>query len=249
MSSQILKLGTFAIPKVGSSIMGYKPPFFPTDLENCVIWLDNQETDFIKSGAQRVSQWTDKSGLNHHFLQPTGASQPLFVASGINGQNGVRFSNLSNETLNVTLSTTYNQPFEIFTVWNLDVNSSQTTPIVYDRILGSGNRVLLYWTANNVQVGSPTLTTAYAKTRPFNLISNDVVYNGASTQVYENGILKNTLNTGTNGLTTLRLGNAEVVATTTRLSGFICEMIAYSRNLTAGERTTVNNYLNVKYGL
>lgn len=248
-STKVLKFGASSIGKIGSYVIGFVPPFSATDITDCVLWLNNTSSSMTLSGSNKVSEWRDLSGLNHHFTQATGANQPTFVAGGINGQNGVQFSNSVNQTLDTTFSTTYSQNFEIFTVWNLDSNSTQSTPIVYDRISFSGNRVLLYWASNNVQIGSPTLTTAYAKTRPFDLINTNVLYSGASTKIYENGVLKNTLNTGTNGLTTMRLGNAELVATNTRLSGYICEIIIYSRELTNDERSTVNTYLATKYGL
>lgn len=250
MSSQILKLGTFAIPKIGANkLMGYKPPFFPTDLANCIVWLDNQETDFIKSGSQRVSQWTDKSGLNNHYTQGTGSLQPLFVANGINGQNGVYFSNSADNYLERNLGTSYPQPFTIITVWNVDNTSTGVNPIAYDNMPSVGLRVVLYWASNQIAVAGSTFVNAYAKTRPFSLIQNMVEYNGANTRVYENGTLKNTVSAGTSALSSFRLGHANVVGANNRLAGYVCEKIVYSRTLTSGEMSQLNTYLNNKYGL
>jgi hypothetical protein len=250
MSSKILKLGTFAIPKVGANkLMGYKPPFFPTDLENCIVWLDNQETDFIKSGSDKVSQWTDKSGLNNHYTQGTGALQPLFVANGINGQNGVYFSNSADNYLERNLGATYPQPFTIITVWNLDATSTGSSPVVYDNMPAVGLRVALYWTGNQVGVAGSTFTNAYAKTRPFGLVQNMVEHNGASTRVFENGTLKNTVSAGTSSLSSFRLGHLSSVGSANRLAGYVCEKIVYSRTLTSGEQAQINTYLNNKYGI
>jgi hypothetical protein len=51
---------------------------------NTVGWFKhNDSTTIIKDGANRVSQWSDKTGLGHHLLQAVGASQPLWSADGI----------------------------------------------------------------------------------------------------------------------------------------------------------------------
>lgn len=249
IETKILTFGTGKVGTVGgNTLMGYNKPV-PLSIPNCVVWLDNQETDFIKNGANRVSQWTDKSGLNNHYVQGTGALQPLFVSSGINGQNGVYFSNSADNYLQKTLNAVYPQPFTVITVWSLDSFSTGVTPIVYDNIPASGSRILLYWSGNQIAIGGSTLVNAYAKTRPFGLIQNMIEYNGASTLVFENGTLKNTVNAGTNSLTSFRLGHAFVVGASNRLSGYVCEKIVYSRALTLTEQTQINTYLNTKYGL
>jgi hypothetical protein len=249
MSSQILKLGTFAIPKFGSDLLGFKE-FFPTEIADNILWLNNDPSTITMSGANRVSEWRDSSGNLNHLTQNTGANQPLYVANGINGQNGIQWDNATDQWLLRDFSTTYNQPMDFFVVWNLDANSTQTSPFVYDRgDTGGINRLLMYWNGNNVRVGSPTLTVAYAKNRPFNLINSQVSYNTTNTKVYENGILKNTISTGTSTFSSLRLGNFNVPAASNRLSGFICEFIIYSRLLSDIERLKVTNYLNNKYGI
>jgi hypothetical protein len=200
------------------------------------------------SGANRVSEWRDSSGNLNHFTQPTGGNQPLYVANGINGQNGIQWENATTQWLGRAFGTTYTQPIEIFIVWNLDVNSTVTVPYVFDRNT-TGDRFSLFWNAGNIRVGSPTQATAYAKARPFGLINNQITFNTTNTKVYENGILRNTLSTGTGVFSTLRLGHLGATDATTRFSGFICEVVIYSRELTSTERLKVNTYLNNKYGI
>lgn len=45
----------------------------------------------ITQNAGNVAQWSDTSGGAHHFTQPTGGSQPPFVATSIHGRGAVRF--------------------------------------------------------------------------------------------------------------------------------------------------------------
>lgn len=249
IENKILTFGTGKIGTVGGNkLMGYI--FAPTDIANNILWLNNDPNTMTLDGSNKVGQWNDLSGLNHHFTQSTGANKPLFVSAGINGQNGVYFSDNTAEFLNCAFSTTYAQPFTIFTVWNLDALSTRANPVVYDRSTTITNRVLLYWTSSNVAVGSPTLVNAYAKTRPFGLINNMVEFNNTNTKIYENSVLKNTVSAGSAGLIDMRLGYSGPPATlAASLSGYICEHIIYSRILTVDEQARVNTYLNTKYGL
>lgn len=248
-SVKFLKFGSQSIAKVGSNVMGYNS-FSPTNITNNVIWLNNDPSTMTLS-TNRVSQWSDGSGNGHHFIQAISLNQPLYTPNVQNGQGGVYWDNNNFNFLDCTLSQTYTQAFEIFIVWNVDSNSTRSYPYVYDSI-NATNRVALYWFGNNIGALSPTVVSnAYPKTRPFNLMVSDTIYNGANTKLYENNILKATKNTGTNSLSSLRLGMASYSPndTNSRMSGYICEVIVYSRELISGERDLVNNYLINKYAL
>ena len=249
IEQKILTFGTNKVGTVANKLMGFTQ-FLPTNLAGNIVWLNNDPSTMTMSGANRVSEWRDSSGNLHHFIQATGGNQPLYVENGINGQNGIQWQNGTNQWLGRNFGVTYAQPIDIFVVWNLDVNSTASFPYVFDRNTASGNRPHLFWNSNNVRGGSPTQVTAYgSKTRPFNLMNTNVMFNNTLTRVYENGTLKNTVTTGSDGLTSMRLGHLFTPDATTRLSGFICEVIIYSRELNATERGLVNDYLNLKYGL
>lgn len=248
IETKILTFGSSKVGTVADKLMGFKN-FLPTELTGNIVWLNNDPATMTMSGANRVSEWRDISGNLHHFTQATGGNQPLYVANAINGQNGIQWENGTNQWLARNFGVTYTQPIDIFVVWNLDVNSTATFPYVFDRN-ATGDRFSLFWNANNIRVGSPTQATAYGgKTRPFNLMNTNVMFNNTLTRVYENGTLKNTVTTGTGALTTLRLGHLGAIDATTRLSGFICEVIIYNRELNSVERVLVNDYLSSKYGL
>jgi len=247
---KLFKVGTDKAFKVGGSVAGYKP-FSPTNISSCILWLDaDDNTKTIVTG--RISEWRDKSGNDNHFTQTTATNRPYHVTNFVNGLSAVNFLNSENNALDCIFPSLYSQPNTIITVWNLDVNSTQTSPIVYDRVnifFGSSNRNVLYWSANNISILGPTNVTAYAKNRPFSLISSSVIHNGVNTKVFENGVLKNTVNAGTGGLSSLRLGNSEVnLVPAGRLSGNIMEQIIYNKELTTDELLNVNTYLSGKYG-
>lgn len=239
------KIGTVG----GNKLMGYNEPPVPLQVTDIRLWLNNDLSTMTVNGSNRVSEWRDSSGNLNHFSQGTGANQPLFVANGINSQNGVKWENGTNQWLDCLLTSVVAQKYTIITVWNIDANSTQTYPYVYDRVGTSGDRIQLYWFGNNIRIGSPTVVTAYAKTRPFNLMATEVCYDNTTSKVYENGVLKATVNSGSSSLTSLRLGHLYTADSLSRLSGYICEMMIYAKELSAGERTLINTYLSTKYGL
>ena len=249
IEQKILTFGTNKVGTIGGKLMGYTEAPIPLQITDSRLWLNNELATMTVNGSNRVSQWRDSSGNLNHFSQGTGANQPLFVANGINGQNGVKWANGVTEFLDCTFGSVINQKYTIITVWNLDASSTQTYPYVYDRNAVSGDRIQLYWFGNNIRIGSPTVVTAYAKTRPFNLMSSEVCYDNTSSKVYQNGVLQATVNSGSSALTTMRLGHTAVIDSLSRLSGYICEMIVYAKELSAGERTLINDYLTLKYGL
>lgn len=249
IENKILTFGTGKMGVVGGKLMGFTQ-FFPNNITGLTLWLNNDPTTITMSGANRVSEWRDSSGNLNHFTQATGGNQPLYVANGINGQNGVYFDNNRTDFLNCTFVSSLSQIFTIITVWNLDVNSTRSVPVLYDAVSVASSRVVQYWSGDKIDVGSPTPINAYTKTRPFGLIQNLVEFNSTSTKVYENGILKNTINTGVSDLTALRLGNLRGAPSSIyQLSGYICEQIIYNKQLSESEKNLINDYVNLKYGL
>jgi len=249
IENKILTFGTNKVGTIGGKLMGYTEPPIPLQVTDIRLWLNNDLSTMTVNGSNKVSQWRDSSGNLNHFSQGTGANQPLFVANGINGQNGVKWANGVTEFLDCTLTNTINQPNTMFFVWNIDASSTNLYPCLYDRANVAHDRVVCYWFSNQLYFASDTTVNVYTKNRPFNLINTQVVNNATNSKIYENGTLKNTINLGNKPIRSLRLGHTGVLDSTTRLSGYICEVIVYAKELSAGERTLINDYLTLKYGL
>jgi hypothetical protein len=60
--------------------------FSPLDLPNLALWLDAQDAATVSLAGTSVSQWSDKSGKGNHATQATGAAQPQYGISTINGK-------------------------------------------------------------------------------------------------------------------------------------------------------------------
>ena len=63
--------------------------FSPTQIRNCVLWLDGADQTSIVLSGSNVSQWSDKSGSNNHASQATTSNQPTYISSNLvfNGSN------------------------------------------------------------------------------------------------------------------------------------------------------------------
>jgi PKD repeat protein len=64
--------------------------FSPPDFPDLVFWISADGPVNIDL-ANRVTQWTDRSGQGNHVTQSNPAKQPLLVSSGFNGRPVVRF--------------------------------------------------------------------------------------------------------------------------------------------------------------
>ena len=73
-------------------LIGTVDAFEPTELANCVIWLQAGSADIQTNPASgRVSTWLDRSGNNNHAFQTDTNRQPLYVASGLNSLPALHF--------------------------------------------------------------------------------------------------------------------------------------------------------------
>lgn len=246
---KILTFGTNKVGTIGGKLMGYTipPPFVPTDISGCYCWLDADDTTKTISGG-RISEWRDKSGNLQHFTQPTGSVRPYENLAYKNGFNSVRFDNNQDNWMTRTFSPTKTQPLTIFTVWDVDVNSTRDFNLVY---MQNSPSVGLYHSnpVGRLIIFAGTQANTYLKAKPFSLMATTVIFNGANSQIFENDINQGTYSAGTNSLTQMILGNQAPAGATTRFSGNLMEHIIFDRQLNPTEITQVNTYLITKYGL
>ena len=244
---KILTFGTNKVGTIGGKLMGYAtpPPFVPTDISGCYCWLDADDATKTISGG-RISEWRDKSGNLQHFAQATGSLRPYENLAYRNGFNSVRFDNNQDNWMARTFSPTKAQPLTIFTVWDVDVNSTRDFNLVY---WGVGIGIYHGQPAGRIHIYAGTIVNTYLKAKPFALMATTVIFNGANSQIFENDINKGTYNAGANSLTRMFLGNQDPAGASTRFSGNLMEHIIYDRLLNPTEITQVNTYLIAKYGL
>lgn len=71
---------------------------------NASLWLDAADASTLTVTNNAVSEWRDKTGHNHHASQATGALQPAYNASAVNGKGSLIFTGDSLEVPTLVLT-------------------------------------------------------------------------------------------------------------------------------------------------
>jgi hypothetical protein len=250
-------------------------PSIPTQISNCVLWLDaNDSSTFTLSGSN-VSQWRDKSGNNNHMNQYSAGTAPSI--STLNGYNTVLFNTASPTSSQTTepftnvkvlrgtnFMTTANTtvflvatPLYVATdtklIVNLKSRNATSWANLYDMALGTAS------TGTYVRTDTTTVTanSAYYQINTTSLTGFQI--NGTSVQFYRNGSVYNS------GTLTLPMPASDEFQVFT-LGAYvntdqydfvskqgsrahIHELIVYNGTLTITERRQVENYLANKWGI
>jgi hypothetical protein len=255
MSSKILKLGTFAIPKIGSSnLMGFTPPPIPLTIPDCALFLNNTTASMILSGTNRISQWGDLSGNGRNFIQATGVNQPLYTANVVNNQGGIFFADNTAQRLVSSFSSNIASGNTIIIVWSQQAPRSRDF-YVFDGVDNSGNRNLmqydsdLYSFRGSLATLIPSMVVNPAPLRVSYIENNTTA---SASKYFQNNVqIGSNFNNGTGAINGLTLGNRFTALSSQErtLNGYIHEVIIYSREITSGERATLQTYFNTKYAL
>jgi len=247
----------------------------PKQINGCITWFDADEISTIttETSTRNVRYWGDKSNSN---LVLTGggltlANEPLSVLGGLNGRNTMRFS--ANDYIYGPFTTSYTE-FTIFLVMRGDVNSTtyqypfsinngtNTNNLHFDVNDPDGSNyartLWVYWNGGggNVTVlplTSPNTNSDFLQGSP-TLITFSHTNAGSGTNIiYANGRQRPDLySSGTQTITIGGAGfNLFMGAVNTSANqpyyGDIGELIIYSRQLSAIERSQVHNYLANKW--
>lgn len=219
----------------------------PAGVAGCVAWYDASDAASITSSGGNVSQWNDKTGNGYHLTQATGVQQPDTAARTWNGLNVLDFDGSGDILARLTTPTTA-LPATVFYVGLSDTHAAFTRPFDGG---STGNRPLLYvdasgatWTLAASTTGIPRVVQPGAKVY-------SLVYNGASSAFYENGVqYGGTLNTGSGAFAGLAVGgDTSVVNGSTSYDGWLGEMLIYNSPLGTTDRQTIENYLLNKWGM
>ena len=241
-------------------------PFLPTNLNNCVLWLDGADpagTGILPSAGVQ-SSWTDKSTNVWTATQATGGRQPSFVLNSLNGLPGFSFTNASNQSFATAAQTSLNSitGLSIFAVllptWAS--GAAVANPSFFGmRIYNGGVSKINYYVHNNysatdiyngasvVYHTSADTTAAIGQNKPF-------IYSGTNNNgtdlTYPNGSLTAdsvaiTFGSGTSLPIVVGGDNTDGEC----WQGYIYEVILYTRVLSTQERQKVEGYLSEKWGL
>jgi hypothetical protein len=231
----------------------YIPPFTPTDLVGCALWLDAADSTSLTLSGSNVSAWRDKSPSS---LALTLTGTPTWTANSVNFTGTQYFTNstisLNLSTMTVflvgyTLSGSQNGGFMSFVPIPNGTDYNQSNAIAYTIDTFTAGTL-----ATTFNYGVSSLTRTY--TSPTNPFLFTHVQSGTAMTLYGLGTSFYTTTTNftpgtTTGLTIgarYQTGNGVVSA---YLTGNVKEIIVYNTALTTTQRQMVENYLAWKWGL
>lgn len=222
------------------------PPFLPTQLSGCVLWL-RSDLGITLNGSS-VSAWADQSGQGNSASQGTGANQPTYISSGGGGGRPyLQFTQGGTQQIGGSLN--LSEPLEYFVAARTTSSSPSTTAVLMNWI-SSGNLVnctLQVSASLNIEQFNASFANPVTVTVNTDLIL-DSYFNGASSFLNVNGTTASGSNPGANTGTGYSIGNQGSGASFA-WGGFVYEVAAYNRTMLSTERTQVMHYMATLYGV
>lgn len=238
--------------------------FGPTQLSNCVLWLDAVDSNSMEftPGTRNIRVWRNKApggdttGTVFGYDASSSGTSSL-LDGGLGTLPAVRFTG-SNWFRGVTrvASTSEMTQYLVFTA---DVSASALNRwmIVSGAFAGAGSYTdgsgtlfgMLNDTVNNIRVARGAVQTGASFTAPTPTIAG-AIFNGTTGRVFVNGTpgSDGSGSTGPFNLSEYTIG-ALPVGTSNAHVGTIGEVLLYSRALSEWERQRVEGYLAGKWGL
>ena len=243
-------------------------PIDPSNV-NLQIWYDGADiTQFQPtnpSDGGTITQWNDKSAIAHN-ANPTGGSisvRPSYEVDELCGKSGVYFDGSDGLSVNPITELQSLTGMTVFVVLRFSNTISQQT--VYKSQNSDGTAGDLYLFRENTgqiffnftnggsnlrQTQSPVITdtNAHLITMTFNGNSTDhslrekLWIDGVSVPLHSNTTIGSTT---PSNLSTLFIGINETL--NAHMNGYIFEMLVFDRELTSGQRTSVESQLNSKW--
>ncbi len=212
------------------------------------------QADSLSTGTTNVSLWKDGSGNALDISQGTGADQPTFFSSGINGKPVVQF--ISNKYLTRACTTTTEIGSTNNTIIGAINNSvgagvhkvlmhHGTKLLYYD---GSNNFALFNEVDNNQKIVSSGNFNSLVSTDPNMIFALN--HDGTTGALYKNNFNVSGGVIGTGGYncaTALFFGKPSYMGDS--FNGYVGEFLYFNATLPVSDRLIVSCYLSAKYGI
>jgi len=216
------------------------------------VWLKPDASGITPvADGSTVDTWTDASGLANHATQAAAANRPLYYNSVFNGNPAISFN--TNRFLNIDFSEITSTNYTVITVSKrnlatgsilsmLGTVSGQGLTLLYPSSTVARHRQFGNWVSATIPAYSvseqPCIMACHFNTTAGKRVWR--IHDGVSVSRLGSNITQ-TPSTGQG-----RIGRGE---STDYFNGYIAEVIAYNRVLTATELKQIHTYLSVKYGL
>lgn len=218
--------------------------FDPRSISGMAFWFDAADAASVTLNAGNVSQWSDKSGNGRNATQGTALNQPTYLTGIQNGKPGILFP-VSTWLRTSGTAFTLSQPATFFVAFRM--STSAASPFA----LFDGINTRMHFYGNNASTGQ-MFAGSNGTSQTLGASSNFVAlmnFNGASSQIALNA--RSFVSAGNPGSAALSLqmnigannGNS------TSFGGYVFELGAYAKTLSASEAASVASYLAAKFGV
>jgi hypothetical protein len=223
-------------------------PFLPTNISACVLWLDPADRSTVTLSGSNVSQLNDKSGLGYNMSQATSGNQPTY-ASSLYGNGMLTFTQSLSTRLSNTSFPTFigSGPASYFLVeYNMTAPSGNPGPFGYSA--GPNFGLIMQYNPGFTGGLQPFSTgvSSFTSATPRLIF----LYKPNVTSSNMTGFINGTSQTVSDTTSGTYSGTFSVgSATNGFISGNICELIVFNKDVTTSERQQVEGYLAYKWGL
>lgn len=253
IASSTVATDTLTGPRANDLVIAGGPPV----IGGCKLWLDATK-GVTKDGSNLVSQWNDQSGNGNHATQGTGANQPTWTDSAINGLPAISFDGTADYLSANGVAATFagdDKPFTLMMAFKKTTNAGSDVLFSFANSGSATPSCQLYTDASadfgiyrrddasgsaTQAAGAPDTTTT--------VLSG--VFSGTTISCWINGsniINAASLNTGTAAFNTCTIG-ANVSTTTTNYANMqVCEVALFDSALGTTDRQTIEAYLTAKW--
>jgi len=216
--------------------------FTPTDIAGLKVWL--KADALVLSDGDPVTTWADSSGSGNDATEAT--FPPSYQTNELNSKPIVRFdSGTLTRLTTAAFSAELTQPTTHFIVVK---SLADNNHFITDGISGTKRNTFYKKTGsfnNSIFAGTAEINNSNWGTASYFYAS--IYFDGASSELFKNGVSDASGNPGTNGLTGLTIGADFAV---TIFGSLDCaEILIYDTRLSLANRQLVEGYLATKYGL
>lgn len=201
-------------------------------------------SSFIGGGTGYVKTWYDQSGNSRDATQATTGSQPQIVLSVVNGKPIIRFNGTSTWLRN-TFGATLSQPNTMLMQLNITGPAAAGAFVLDGIAVDSRHNInpdidprTLYFYAGTLQSYSQYPASAHIQS---------VIFNGASSKTWENGVNKISADLGANTLTGITIGASYADSFPCAMD--MSELIIVDAAIPTTDHNTVGNDMATRFGL
>lgn len=220
------------------------PAWTPKSLGSALVtWGDPA---FKILNGSNVSQLTDQSGNGNHILQATGANQPLWVSSGLNGRPTVRFDGSSSfMAAAYTLAQTFRRffVFKMVTIGAPSVNDA----VMDGNTIGSSAFAVDSTPQSYITAGTQLFTTGAYRPGASGFEQVSLLYNGNSSKIRSSRVDRASGAAGAQSAGGVTLGSLGGGSRKTNIE--IAEFFDVNRDVTAGELSSIEAYFSARFGV